>query len=279
MPKNLVCLLVFCILMVHSVFAQTDSTIIAVDSLGSSLDSNYAQTDKVEDFDPTIYYSKDYAASKIAVRRFDTVEWRKLIENLNYKESVKEKYTAPKKYQPFVFSAEFKTFVRLFLWLALVSGLVALVWWVVSRGGFSNLFNKNNKIGGTEQTVDYHAIDEEEITNNDFPTLIQAALRDKNYIMALRLNYLYALKSLEEAELIRWKRDKTNGNYVRELSAMPEFQAPFKILTREFEFYFYGKFPFSETEYNNLVLAFNNFTGKAQLYASKNKLAEDEKNI
>ena len=156
---------------------------------------------------------------------------------------------------------------------------LALVWLVVSRRGFKNLFNKNNRIGSEEQIVDYHAIDEEEITNNDFPTLINAALRDKNYIMALRLNYLYALKSLEEAELIRWKRDKTNGNYVRELAISPEFQSPFKILTREFEFYFYGKFPFEENQYNNVANAFNNFIEKVQLHASKNKMGEDEKNI
>jgi len=279
MRKNLVCPLAFIILGVSSLCAQSDSTLFSIDSLGTKFDSTYNEVEKIENFDPSIYYSKDYAASKIAVRRFDTAEWRKLTQNLDYKESPQKKFEPPKKYKPFTFSEDFKSFVRLFMWLALISGLVALVWLVVSRRGFKNLFNKNNRIGSEEQIVDYHAIDEEEITNNDFPTLIKAALRDKNYIMALRLNYLYTLKSLEEAELIRWKRDKTNGNYVRELAISPEFQSPFKILTREFEFYFYGKFPFEENQYNNVANAFNNFIEKVQLHASKNKMGEDEKNI
>ncbi len=269
----------FFVAVVHTVFAQTDSTLLPIDSLGNQLDTTYSQGENVEDFDPTVYYSKDYAASKIVVRRFDTSEWRKLTKNLDYKESKQKKIEAPKKYKPFSFSEEFKTLIRLFMWLALISGLAALVWLVISRGGFNNLFSKNNRINSTEQIVDYHAIDEEEITNNDFPKLIQAALSDKNFLMALRLNYLYALKSLEDAELIRWKRDKTNGNYVRELSIMPEFQSSFKILTREFEFYFYGKFPFSENLYNNIAQAFIDFIEKVQLHASKNKMTDDEKNI
>ena len=98
-------------------------------------------------------------------------------------------------------------------------------------------------------------------------------------MMALRLNYLYALKSLEEVDLIRWKRDKTNGNYVRELASLSEFQAPFKSLTRQFEIYFYGKFPLSEIQYNNLAVEFDEFIKKIQLLVTQRLINEGEKNI
>ena len=269
-----------------SVNAQTDSVPppYPVDSLGNTIypntDSSYNEEveEKFEPFDPTKYYSKEYAESKIQVRNFDTAEWRKLTEKLDYKEPTPQ-IVKQKKYTPFQFSDGFIAFLKIFMWLIVIAGLTTLIWLFYKRGGFNNLLKRNNKLQSAESLIDYNTIDEEEITNNDFPTLIKAALRDQNYVMALRLNYLYALKSLEEADLIRWKRDKTNGNYVRELGSSPEFQSPFKTLTRQFEIYFYGKFPLNEIQYNNIAVEFNEFIQKTQLLASKNLKDEGEKNI
>ncbi len=272
---NIIFLIFMCIS--ASVDAQIDSLSpvppIALDSLADPIYTNsdstyYNNEDDEELFDPKKYYSKEYAASIITVRNFDTAEWRKLTEKLNYRESKQEKATR-KEYTPFKFSDSLKAFLKVLMWSFVIFGIGFIGWLIYKNGGFGNVFNRNSRLKTSESIVDYNKIDEEEISNNDFPSLIKAALGDKNYVMALRLNYLHALKSLEAAELIRWKRDKTNGNYVRELASAPDFQPSFKTLTRQFEIYFYGKFPLSEIQYNNLALEFDGFIQKAQKEAAK----------
>lgn len=59
--------------------------------------------------------------------------------------------------------------------------------------------------------------------------------------MAIRFAYLHLLQQLQTRELIRFRADKTNIAYYREL---PEAQRPgFRALTRSYEYAWYGNFP------------------------------------
>ena len=63
-----------------------------------------------------------------------------------------------------------------------------------------------------------------------------------NYRLALRLGYLQLLKLLSDQNLIRWQPDKTNHAYLAELPG-EHLRAPFRELTRQFEYVWYGELP------------------------------------
>ena len=56
------------------------------------------------------------------------------------------------------------------------------------------------------------------------------------------------IKKLSEKEFIKWKKDKTNGQYARELRGT-EYELPFRKLTRIFESLWYGQNTLNKQEY------------------------------
>lgn len=80
---------------------------------------------------------------------------------------------------------------------------------------------------------------EENLHVAELDPLIQRAIAQENYPMAIRLYYLAILKKLSEQKLVVWKKDKTNRDYLRELGLSPLNQ-PFQESTRDFEWVWYG---------------------------------------
>jgi hypothetical protein len=69
---------------------------------------------------------------------------------------------------------------------------------------------------------------------------IEKAASQQNYRFAVRLLYLRSLKQLSDANLIQWDVNKTNSIYINELTNA-EQRFAFKILTRQFEYVWYGE--------------------------------------
>lgn len=88
----------------------------------------------------------------------------------------------------------------------------------------------------------------QELALEDF---IRNAIERKEFALAIRLYYLAVLKELAAQELIRWKKDKTNLDYIREMRPT-ELGAPFREITRIFEWAWYGQQPVSEADFNLL---------------------------
>lgn len=97
---------------------------------------------------------------------------------------------------------------------------------------------------------------EERIHDVDLENLLRKALDDKNYKMAIRIYYLIIIKGMSNAELINWKKDKTNGEYVSELYGKKHFE-PFKEATLLFERAWYGNVDVDLTIYNKLQPKFD----------------------
>ena len=81
---------------------------------------------------------------------------------------------------------------------------------------------------------------EDNIYESDLDRFIREALEKENYSQAVRLYYLAIIKELSLKRWIRWKKDKTNRDYIRELSNT-NFQNSFRNVTRMFERVWYGK--------------------------------------
>ncbi|SNR31393.1 DUF4129 domain-containing protein [Lutibacter flavus] len=86
------------------------------------------------------------------------------------------------------------------------------------------------------------------IKNKDLLKLIEQAIAQKNYRLAVRYYYLNILKQLESKELIVWEQQKTNEDYIKEISK-ENIKTSFENLTRLYEFVWYGNFEINEIEF------------------------------
>ncbi len=106
-------------------------------------------------------------------------------------------------------------------------------------------------------TLDYETL-KEDIHAIDFERELETATTQGNFRLAVRLLYLRSLKQLTDRNLIDWKPDKTNGQYVYELGNQP-FSGQFNTLTRDFDYVWYGDFPLDKPRYEVLQTQFSQF--------------------
>jgi len=105
--------------------------------------------------------------------------------------------------------------------------------------------------------IPYTIIDEN-IHELNFEELIEKALKEKNYRYAVRLNYLKALKVLADNDIIEWKKNKTNHDYLLEVQTT-EYSTTFAKLTRTFNYVWYGDKNINLAEYQSTQVEFSNF--------------------
>jgi len=98
--------------------------------------------------------------------------------------------------------------------------------------------------------------DENLIKHANFEELISKAIKDQNYRLAIRYFYLKILKQLTEIELIKWEIQKTNEDYIKELSEK-RIKEKFKSITRLYDFVWYGNFKINESQFSLVKLDFN----------------------
>jgi hypothetical protein len=102
---------------------------------------------------------------------------------------------------------------------------------------------------------------EADIENADLETLLQEALQHHLYYLAIRLHFLMVLKAMYAKQLITYKKDRTNGEYLREIKYSQLFDE-FKTLINLFERVWYGNFPITPSSYQVIAKQFSVFTQK-----------------
>ena len=106
---------------------------------------------------------------------------------------------------------------------------------------FGLLFsNKKNSFNPTSGAI----IDD--IKGTDFQSFINQAYANKNYRDVVRYYYLFALNRLDAAEIIRWKKGKTNLEYLYEVEN-ENIKSHFSSLNFYFEYAVYGEFEITES--------------------------------
>ena len=121
----------------------------------------------------------------------------------------------------------FKVFAIIFL----IAVVVMIILYLVKEG-----LPKNDKIEKTAITLENI---EENIHETDLERFIREAKDKGDFALAMRLYYLAIIKEMSLKKLIKWKRDKTNGEYLRELTNS-NFFAEFNEVTNIFERIWYG---------------------------------------
>ncbi len=117
----------------------------------------------------------------------------------------------------------------------------------------ANIFRRGSK----EAAIAYNE-SIENIHEISFDDELEKAINNKNYKLVIRLLYLRTLKQLSDAQLIHWQIEKTNSAYVNELTNDDQRQS-FAVLTRQFEYIWYGNLPVNERSYQNIQTLFNDF--------------------
>ncbi len=140
---------------------------------------------------------------------------------------------------------------RWVFYLVLIAAVLYLAYVLLNEGG-TGIFAK-----GKHKTLQqFDDITAENIENADIHSLIKQAESDKNYRLATRYYYLLVLKTLSLKNHIKFEDDKTNAEYLLELSDKP-FSERFSYTSYLYNYIWYGKFDIEEPQYEK---AKDNFT-------------------
>ena len=104
-------------------------------------------------------------------------------------------------------------------------------------------------------------IEEDINARSDFAAMINQAIRSDNYRLAVRYQYLRTLHLLASKNYLQLAPDKTNYQYVREISN-PNQQNEFSRLTMNYEYVWYGAFAINERIYHRIENDFSLFNKK-----------------
>jgi len=93
---------------------------------------------------------------------------------------------------------------------------------------------------------------EADVEKADLESLFDAFLSKKRYREALRVKYLKILQQLSATGVIKWKKEKTNWDYMTEITDAP-LQRQFREATAVFELTWYGKETISRETFEEVL--------------------------
>ena len=150
---------------------------------------------------------------------------------------------------------------RTLMWVLVVSAFVGAVIWYLGSVSFNPFRRKPKVIRGEGEEY----VETDNIFEINYGREINRALQNGNYRLATRLMYLQLLKNLAERNIIQYKPDRTNFDYLMQLYKTPHYKEFFS-LTRSYEYAWYGKFDPGKDGFASINNDFESFNRKLQLY-------------
>jgi hypothetical protein len=129
------------------------------------------------------------------------------------------------------------------LWVIIIGGFGVFVMLYLSNSNIG-LFRKKNML--LREGDDFTGT--EDIFAINYQKEIDRAAGSSNYRLAIRLMFLRLLKNLSEKNIIQYKPDRTNLDYLHQLSSTRYYHDFFRI-TRNYEYSWYGQFQVTEETY------------------------------
>lgn len=212
--------------------------------------------------------AEQYLQEKRNVPSFDKKEWadwEKKKTGLPYLEDIEketakgEKEGADEADDPILEKAFFKglsTFLLIIIGIAIAFFLIRQLLGMKARP-------RNRKItrqGNVEIDLDQIEENLEEVILEDY---IQEAIQAGNFALATRLYYLDILKSLSKANHIKWKKDKTNRDYLNEMRSSLLFDK-FQHITLIFENIWYGNRSIEGPSFRDIQPHFQSFISELE---------------
>lgn len=147
----------------------------------------------------------------------------------------------------------FPQWARTLFWIIVISGFVILLIWFLATSDI-RLFRKK-PVPIEEQAEE---LPTDNIFEMNFEKEIQKAVESKNYRLAVRLLYLRTLRDLSNLNLINYTHEKTNSDYLFQLSGTSYYKQFFQ-LTRNFDYTWYGQFELSQEGFAMVQNGFSSF--------------------
>jgi hypothetical protein len=244
-------LIVFFLLLNSVLHAQTDSVTIAPEETMESMQADLVPVEEREPYTPP-------PAKPVAMREVENQQWDKATAGLDYSKDVP---APPKEPETPVNTPQMPSFNwgGLASWLGQILQVLAIIAAIAGIAyGIYRALNapRNRQISrdGVEITIDNV---EQYIHESDLDRFLREALAAGNYALAIRLYYLQTIKQLSETGAIRWSREKTNRDYLRETRTHRSAEA-FRAATRIYERVWYGNQRIGEPDYRQLEPTFKN---------------------
>lgn len=171
----------------------------------------------------------------------------RVIQEEEMKEMRKEKPTGEVNVKPVI--TVFRI-IEILLWALLIGALLFVLYRVFlsDRGLFTSPV-RNNQL----------EVEEEHITDDQYlEKQLQLAIKEKNYRLAVRYLYLQTLNRLAEKQWLILSPDKTNYQYVRELTK-PQLRNTFARVTLHYDYAWYGDFEIAEDVFEPVKKEFEQF--------------------
>jgi len=138
--------------------------------------------------------------------------------------------------------------------------IVVFVGWLFYKLDSDAIFFKSK-----ETPEIFFSEEEEIIRKKNIQELIEAALSRREYRMAVRYSYLLALQKLTEAEIIIYGADKTNSEYIAEITS-ETLKSTFQKATDLYDHVWYGNFEVTEVDFRRAKPIFDSL--KTQIPSS-----------
>ncbi|MEQ8706207.1 MAG: DUF4129 domain-containing protein [Phaeodactylibacter sp.] len=166
---------------------------------------------------------------------------------------------APPSPEPWVGGETAALLLRLFFWILIAVFIAVIIRYLL---GLKRPPGNPSIEKGFSSGIDLEAIEEDlpEVKLEDF---LQQAINNKEYTLAVRLYYLVLLQGLAHKKQVAWQKDKTNNQYVQELSGTP-LQADFRRVTLLFERVWYGDQQIDEAAFESIAPRFQDFAQRIQ---------------
>ncbi len=222
---------------------------------------------------------QEYLNSSINERKFDEQKWEDLTKDFDYSEKIVEDYdeefdslqTNPNANKNSSqssgnsrFGSAFWASVFQIVLIIIVVGVIVVL--LINMLGGGAIFAPRSRKFSTSSTNFSIEKIENNIHKTDLDRFIRKAVEEKQFVLAIRLYYLAIIKELSLSKMIKWKRDKTNRNYLNEIRSTSLFN-PFKEVTRIFERVWYGQGNLDEEEYLSIKPKFDNLIKATQAAA------------
>lgn len=232
----------------------------AVDSVGSiedlMEDSYQSETEKVNHFDLLEPSDKAHITTRhvddsiVNQIRNDDNFW--YVNEAPQKEEIKKQQR--EKSSSWLNELAKKEWFRNLLWVLVVGGFIAvLIWFIMSSD--IQLFKKESPAISKHEEDD---LVNQSIFDINYDQEIQKAIAAQNFRQAIRLLYLQTLKRLSEENIINYKQERTNSDYVMQLFNTSYYKDFFR-LTRHFEYAWYGQFPVAPASFEVIKTDFYSF--------------------
>ena len=154
--------------------------------------------------------------------------------------------------QPFYLEGWFRTLV----WIIIIAAFVAvLVWFLIASD--VKLFRRKAKAVSDDANIDVS----EDIFAVDYDQELAKAIANDNLRLGVRLMYLHILRLFAEGNIIEYKMEKTNSEYLFQLYNTSYYKDFFR-LTRSFEYVWYGKFTISAPAFEMIRRDYTNLKSR-----------------